>query len=111
MSQLFGPSEAEQIQNQMRELRAELRDDVQDVVVSAHRMADIGNYVRAYPWLCVGAALAAGFLVVPQRAGILRPDAEALIELARKHKLVVKTTEGPAQKKKGGLLAQLLSLA
>ena len=59
----------------------------------------------------VGAALAAGYLIVPQRAVVLRPDAEALVELARKHQLVVKTNEGPAQKKRGGLLAQLLSLA
>src|SRR5438094_9582861 len=112
MSQTLGhPSEAEQIQKQMRELRADLREDVQDVVVSAHKMADIANYVKAYPWLCVGAAVAAGFLIVPQRATILKPDAEALIELARKHKLVVKTDEGAPPKKRGGLLAQLLSLA
>ncbi len=112
MAQGFGAgSEADQIQKQMRELRADLREDVQDVVVSAHKMADIANYVRAYPWLCVGAALAAGYLIVPQRAVVLRPDAEALVELARKHQLVVKTNEGPAQKKRGGLLAQLLSLA
>jgi len=112
MSQSIGASaEAEQIQKQMRELRADLREDVQDVVVSAHKMADIANYVRAYPWLCVGAALAAGYLIVPQRAVILRPDAEALVELAKKHQLVVKTSEGPAQKKRGGLFAQLLSLA
>src|SRR3982751_3879621 len=97
MAQAFGgASDADQIQNQMRELRAELREDVQDVVVSAHKMADIANYVRAYPWLCVGAALAAGYLIVPQRAVVLRPDAEALVELARKHQLVVKTNEGPA---------------
>jgi len=112
MAQPFGAaSEAEQIQKQMRELRADLREDVQEVVVSAHKMADIANYVRAYPWLCVGAALAAGYLIVPQRAVVLRPDAEALVELARKHQLVVKTNEGPPQKKRGGLLAQLLSLA
>jgi len=112
MAQALGAtSDAEQIQKQMRELRADLREDVQDVVVSAHKMADIANYVRAYPWLCVGAAVAAGFLIVPQRATILKPDAEALIELARKHKLVVKTDEGPPQKKRGGLLTQLLSLA
>ena len=112
MAQALGAtSDAEQIQKQMRELRADLREDVQDVVVSAHKMADIANYVRAYPWLCVGAAVAAGFLIVPQRTTILKPDAEALIELARKHKLVVKTDEGTQQKKRGGLLAQLLSLA
>src|SRR6266550_3540728 len=112
MAQASGAtSEAEQIQKQMRELRADLREDVQDVVVSAHKMADIANYVRAYPWLCVGAAVAAGFLIVPQRTTILKPDAEALIELARKHKLVVKADDGTQQKKRGGLLDQLLSLA
>jgi hypothetical protein len=111
MAQAFGTSDADHIQKQMRELRADLREDVQEVVVSAHKMADIANYVRAYPWLCVGAALAAGYLVVPQRAVVLRPDAEALVELARKHKLVVKTNEGPPQKKRGGLFAQLLGLA
>src|SRR5690348_16532366 len=111
MAHGIGASEADQIQKQMRELRADLREDVQEVVVSAHKMADIGNYVRAYPWLCVGAALPAGYLVVPQRAVVLRPDAEALIELARKHQLVVKTKEGSAQKKRGGLFAQLLGLA
>jgi len=104
-------SEAGQIQKQMRDLRADLREDVHEVVVSAHKMADIGNYVRAYPWLCVGAALAAGYLIVPQRAVVLRPDAEALVELARKHQLVVKTNEGAGQRKRGGLLAQLLGLA
>lgn len=112
MAEPFGAaSEADQIQKQMRELRVDLREDVQDVVVSAHKMADIANYVRAYPWLCVGAAVAAGYLIVPQRAVVLRPDAEALVELARKHQLVVKTNESPAQKKRGGLLGQLLGLA
>ena len=111
MAQPIGAaSDADQIQKQMRDLRADLREDVHEVVVSAHNLADIGNYVRAYPWLCVGAALAAGYLVVPQRAVVLRPDAEALVELARKHQLVVKTNEGPGQKKRG-LLAQLLALA
>src|SRR3954451_18668069 len=116
MAQPFGTaSDAEQIQRQMRELRADLREDVQDVVVSAHKMADIGNYVRAYPWLCVGAALAAGYLVVPQRAVVLRPDAEALVELAKKHKLFVNTadssTGGKVPRKRGGLFGELLGLA
>lgn len=104
-------SEAERIQSQMRELRADLRDDVQEIVVSAHEMADVANYVRAYPWLCVGAAVAAGYLIVPQRMVTLRPDAEALIELARKHQLVVQTPEASEKKKRGGLLGQLVSLA
>jgi hypothetical protein len=105
-------SDADDIQKQMREVRAELREDVQDLVVSAHKMADVAAYVKAYPWLCVGAALAAGYLIVPQRAVIVRPDAEALIELAKKHKLVVKmNNEAAPQKKRGGLFGDLVGLA
>jgi hypothetical protein len=104
-------SDADDIQKQMREVRAELREDVQDLVVSAHKMADVAAYVKAYPWLCVGAALAAGYLVVPQRSVIVRPDAEALIELAKKHKLVVKMNEAQPQKKRSGLFGELLGLA
>lgn len=109
------PHEADEIQRQMREIRAELRDDVQDIVVSANKMADWTTYVTAYPWLCVGAALAAGYLVVPQRAVVMRPDAEALIELAKKHKLFVNTTDsstgGKVPRKRGGLFGELLGLA
>ena len=110
MSEPTSPN-ADEIQRQMREVRAELRGDVQDLVTSAHQMAELGRYVRAYPWLCVGAAVAAGYLIVPQRSVVIRPDAEALVELARKHKLVVKTDEGPPQKKRRSLLADLLGMA
>src|SRR5207344_3358398 len=82
-----------------------------DLVVSANKMTDWTSYVTAYPWLCVGAALAAGYLVVPQRAVIVRPDAEALVELAKKHKLFVNTTDGKPPKKRGGLFGELVGLA
>jgi len=108
-------AEADEVQRQMREIRAELRDDVQELVVSAEKMADWTQYVTAYPWLCVGAALAAGYLIVPQRAVVMRPDAEALIELAKKHKLFVNTSDnatgGKVPRKRGGLFGELLGLA
>jgi len=108
-------AEAAEIQREMREIRADLRDDVHDIVESAHKMADWTQYVTAYPWLCVGAALAAGYLVVPQRAVIMRPDADAMIELAKKHKLFVSTadsaTGGKVPRKRGGLFGELLGLA
>ena len=56
------PDEGEEILRQMREVRAELRDDVQELVGSAREMADWTTYVRAYPWLCAGAAFALGAL-------------------------------------------------
>jgi hypothetical protein len=112
MAQTLSPtSEAGEVQRQMREVRQELREDVQEIVVNAHQMSDWTIYVRAYPWLCVGAAVAAGFLLVPQRSVVVKPDAEGLIELAKRHKLVVNMHETPPPKKRGGLLAQLLNLA
>jgi hypothetical protein len=102
---------ASEVQRQMREVRAELREDVQELVVNAQDMADWTIYVRAYPWLCVGAALAAGFLIVPSRPVVVKPDAEGLIELAKRNKLVVKMEEQPQAKKSGGLMSQLLTMA
>jgi len=109
------PGNADEIQREMREIRAELRDDVQDIVHSASKMADWTQYVTAYPWLCAGAALAAGYLIVPQRAVVMRPDADAMIELAKKHKLFVSTADGAAggkvPRKRRGLFGELLGLA
>jgi len=104
-------SEADDIQRCMREVRAELREDVKEFMVNAREMTDWTVYVRAYPWLCVGAAAAAGYFLIPQRAQIIKPDAEGLIELAKKHKLVVKMDGGGEQKRKQGLFAALIGMA
>jgi hypothetical protein len=104
-------SEADDIQRCMREVRAELREDVREFVVNARDMTDWTMYVRAYPWLCVGAAAAAGYLLIPQRAQIIKPDAEGLIELAKRNKLVVKMDGGGEQKKKQGFVSSLIGLA
>jgi len=97
----------------MREVRAELREDVKELVGSAKELTDWGSYVRAYPWLCVGAAAALGFMIVPSRSVVVKPDAEGLIELAKRHKLVVKMEEPKQQpqKKKRTLFADLMGIA
>lgn len=105
------PSAAEQIQRQMRDVRAELRDDVNELVHSAHEMSDWTRYVRAYPWVCVGAAAAVGYFVVPTRSIVIRPDSESLFKLAQQHNLVMKPEGDRPAKKKGGLVAQLISVA
>lgn len=112
MSQVIrAPAEAEAIQRQMRAVREDLRDDMRELVVSAREMTDWSIYVKAYPWLCIGAAFALGFVIVPSRSVIVKPDAEGLIELAKRNKLVVKMHESPQPKKRGGLLNELLGLA
>lgn len=103
--------EADDIQRAMREVRAELREDVKDFVVNAREMTDWTTYVRAYPWLCLGAAAAAGYFLIPQRAQIIRPDADGLIELAKRNKLVVKMDGTGEQKPKQGFVAGLVGLA
>jgi hypothetical protein len=57
----------EQISQQMRAVRGELREDVHGVVDRARTLADWRHYVRSHPWLFLAAGAAAGFLLVPSR--------------------------------------------
>jgi len=114
MAPSFGTTgDAEELRRQMREVRAELREDVKELVGSAKELTDWGSYVRAYPWLCVGAAAALGFVLVPPRTVVIKPDAEGLIELAKRHKLIVKMEEPKQQpqKKRRSLFSDLMGMA
>ena len=95
----------EQIQQEMRQVRSELGDDVHEIVSNARVMADWQYYVRRHPWLCLGAAAVAGYLLVPRRLEVIRPDAKSLLELAKRDKLVIHV-ENPAAKR-GGILSGL----
>jgi hypothetical protein len=103
------PTTAEAIQQQMRQVRAEMREDVQVMVENARDMSDWTWYVRTYPWVCVGAAAAVGFLVIPSRSPQMKPDTKDLLELAKREKIVVKVEDpksaGPS------LLGTLLRMA
>src|SRR5262245_6588766 len=80
-------TEAEEIQAQMRQVRSELHEDVQEIVAGARTLADWRHYVRSSPWLCIGAAAALGHLVVPSRTVVVRPTAADLLELAKDQKI------------------------
>lgn len=82
-------SPADEIQREMRQVRVELRDNVQEIVSGAREIADWKYYARMYPWLTVAAAAFVGYLVVPPRATVIRPDPEALLELAKHQQLSV----------------------
>jgi hypothetical protein len=88
--------EADAIELQMRQVRTELRRDVQGLATSARELTDWTTYVRRYPWLCLGAAAALGYLLVPQRAKVVRPDPQDLQDLVKHEKLVV-TMPPPAR--------------
>jgi hypothetical protein len=66
-------SHVEQIAQEMRTVRDELRDDVQSVVGRARTLSDWRHYVRSHPWLFIAAGVAVGFLLVPSRVGASPP--------------------------------------
>ena len=69
--------ESERIRTQMARIRNDLTEDVGEVVDQARELTDWHNVVRRYPWLCVGAATALGFILVPSRPRIVSADGPA----------------------------------
>ena len=92
-------SEADEIELQMRQVRSDLREDVTSLVAGARDLTDWTTYVRRYPWICLGAAAAIGYLVVPSRTKVIRPDAAMLQDLVDREKLVVQM-QPPTQRPK-----------
>jgi hypothetical protein len=89
----------------MQQLRCEIDGDMEDMAASARTMVDWKHYVKTYPWVCLGAAVALGFLIVPKRSRVIRPDLATLTELARTGHLVGK----PASAATHGLIDALLA--
>lgn len=56
------------MQERMQEIRGDIDQGLEDVSASARSMVDWKHYVKTYPWLCMGAAAALGFLSVPKRS-------------------------------------------
>lgn len=96
--------ETEDIRQRMEELRRDLDEDVQEIVEGARDMGEWRSYVRVYPWICMGAALAVGYFVVPRRSST-KPDLQTLTELANQSHLLATTHAPPKGHVRGTLLA------
>jgi ElaB/YqjD/DUF883 family membrane-anchored ribosome-binding protein len=94
-------SETTAIRQRMEEVRCDLDEGVQEIVEGARDMGDWRSYVKTYPWICCGAALAAGYLIVPRRPW------ETLARLAHQSGLLV-TSKLPRHGNAGGLLLSLV---
>jgi hypothetical protein len=94
------------IQQRMQQVRHDLGDEVGELVESAKDMTDWRKYVRANPWVCLAAAAAIGYVVVPKRSPRFRLNSSDLKELAR-HTNVVQAS---VSKKDGGWRKTVLSL-
>jgi hypothetical protein len=95
----------------MQQLCCEIDGDVKDMAASARSVVDWKHYVKTYPWVCGGAAVALGFLVVPKRSRAIRPDIATLTELARTGHLVVKPAPTAGRGLVDALVATVVSIA
>lgn len=102
------PVTAEEIRQEMSNVRRDLSLNYGEVVDNARDMADWRYYVRNYPWASLGAAAALGYLVVPNRVEIISPSAEELVKLADKNRLVVERQ--PTAEPKSGVAGALFTM-
>src|SRR5580704_9565800 len=93
------PETIEQVREEMRQIRSNLDDEVASFKQSTRVLFDWRSYVRRAPWLCLGAAALAAYLVVPSKPKVVSPTPEQLAELA-KHSRVTFAESGPQAKAK-----------
>jgi hypothetical protein len=98
---------AKQIRRTMACIRRELDEDVGEVEQSARTLLNWRYYTQNYPWACVAAATAIGYLVVPRKLEIHSPDPKTLEKLARRRHLVVE--QNPKAEAKGGAVGAAFS--
>ncbi|MBW3598050.1 MAG: hypothetical protein KY475_12325 [Planctomycetes bacterium] len=105
------PVSADQIREQMSQVRRELGLSYGEAVENARDLANWRYYVRNYPWAALGAAAVIGYLVVPNRLEIVSPSAKELMKLADKNKLVVER-QPPAETRgvSGALFTMMANL-
>ena len=90
----------------MQEVRGHLNDDMGALVDHAREMIDWHRYVRSYPWVAVGAAVLAGFLLVPRRRKAINPDSGVFAEWAREKGMAVQ----PVASRGGGAVSALKTI-
>jgi hypothetical protein len=104
--------DADSIRERMQNVRRSVGDDVEGIVHTAKTLSDWRYYVKNHPWACLGAAFAAGFLLMPKRKLPKEDDARQLIELLKSNKISLgamgATPFGPGT---GGLAKTLIAMA
>lgn len=100
------PLRADAVRVQMKRIRRDIGQGVQDIDQHMENMVDWRHYVRTYPWVCLGTAVVLGFLIIPKRSTTKRV-LRSLSELAKSGQLASK----PALSSTGGLAGGLLATA
>ena len=99
------------VRTRMQGIRCDIDQDLQDVSASAHSMVDWKHYVKAYPWVCLGAAAALGFLIVPKQSAAINADAASPAEPAKADHPVVNSAPTATRGLVDAIVAAVVSVA
>lgn len=103
----FSAVPPDQLCQQMRAIRRELGQDVEEIVEHAERLMDWRYYVQRHPWASVGVAIALGYFVMPRRSLVLPTDESTLARLAQR---IPVTVQAPVPPKRSSLFRVLLTM-
>jgi hypothetical protein len=95
----------------MQGIRCEIDQDLEDVSASTRSLVDWKHYVKAYPWVCLGAAAALGFLIVPKRSTTINADLAAPTEPTKTGHPAVTSAPTAARRVVDALVATVVSIA
>lgn len=101
-------SDAERLREEMRQLRQHMDTDVENFVQNTRGLLDWHSYYESAPWLFLGAATLAAYILVPSKVRWVTIDIEKLADLAGKRQVVVKEQTGPAKASAGSGLSKLV---
>jgi hypothetical protein len=108
---MSGPTQGDAVRERMQQLRCEIDGDMEDVSASARTMLDWKHYVKTYPWVCLGAAVALGFLIVPKRSKAICRDLAIPTEPTEAGHLVVKPAPTAARGVVDAIVATIVGIA
>lgn len=91
-----GRHDPDEIRRAMEELRQEIHRDAQATSEDAHRFVDWKSHVQAHPFLSVGLAAAAGFLLAPTAKRVVQLTDKQLAALAKNDNVQVTSNQATA---------------
>ncbi len=103
------PETIEQVREEMRLIRSNLDEEVETLAASTRVLFDWRSYIRSAPWLSLGAAALAGYLLMPSKPKVVTPTPEQLAELAKHARVTI--PEGAVEAKGKSLGRELAGVA
>jgi hypothetical protein len=98
---------AEQLRDEMRRLRSHMDADVESFVESTRVLLDWHSYFRSAPWLCLGGAALAGYLIIPSKTRTITVDLNHLAQAAKHRQVVVTDQKVQNKETVGSSLAKM----